>query len=71
MDAAIDQLQVATNTEQIQAALAEIWRVWQQSWPSAITESVQELIILKPEVKGVIATQVSALLFHDAYIDEG
>ncbi|MYJ32837.1 MAG: hypothetical protein F4067_09555 [Acidimicrobiia bacterium] len=71
MDAAIDQLQVATNTEEIQAALAEIWRVWQQSWPSAITESVQELIILKPEVKGVMATQVSALLFHDAYIDEG
>ena len=71
MDAAIDQLQVATNTEEIRAALAEIWRVWQQSWPSAITESVQELIILKPEVKGVIATQVSALLFHGAYIDEG
>ena len=71
MDAAIDQLQVATNTEQIRAALAEIWRVWQQTWPSAITESVQELIIWKPEVKGIIATQVSALLFHDAYIDEG
>ena len=71
MDAAIDQLQVATNTEQIRAALAEIWRVWQQSWPSAITESVQELIILKPEVKGIVATQVSALLFHDAYIEEG
>lgn len=71
MDAAIDKLQVATNSAEIQAALAEIWEVWQQSWPSAIYETVQEQIIWKPEVKGIIATQVSALLFHDAYIDEG
>ena len=71
MDTAIDKLQVATNSAEIQASLAEIWEIWQQSWPSAIYETVQEQIIWKPEVKGITATQVSALLFHDAYIDEG
>ena len=71
MDAALDMLQVATDNDEIQAALAEIWSVWRQSWPSAIYETIEEMMIWKPEVKGIVGTQASALLFFDAYIDQG
>ncbi len=71
MDAALDKLQVATDNDEIQAALAEIWVVWRQSWPSAIYETIEEFFIWKPEVGGIVGTQASALLFHDAYIEQG
>ncbi len=71
MDAALDKLQVATNNDEIQAALAEIWSVWQQSWPSAIYETIEEFFIWKPHVKGIVGSQASSLLFHDAYLDQG
>ena len=71
MDAALDKLQVASDNDEIQAALAEIWEVWRQSWPSAIYETIEEFFIWKPEVRGIVGTQASALLFHDAYIAQG
>ncbi len=71
MDAALETLAGATNNDQIQASLAEMWRVWRQSWPSVIYETTEELLIWKPNVKGIVPTQASGLMFYDAYIDEG
>lgn len=70
MDAAIAQLRAASTNEEIQAALAEIWSVWQETVPSVTYETIEEYIVFKDNVKGIRPTQASGIMFHDAYLEQ-
>ncbi len=69
MDAAVSQLRDATNAQETQAALAAIWAEWQETIPSVPYETIEEYILFKDEVRGVIGTQAQVVLFHDAYLE--
>ena len=70
MDAAIASLRVAGTFAETQRALADIWKVWQETVPSVSYETVEEYVLFKDTIRGVIGTQESGVLFHDAYIEQ-
>lgn len=69
MDAAVAQLRAANTNPDIQAALAEIWAIWQETIPSASYETIEEYVLFKDNIRGAIGTQTGGILFHDAYIE--
>ena len=70
MDAAIAQLRLAGNYGETQAALAEVWRVWQETIPSVAYETTEEYVVFKDNIKGVVGTQASGILFYNAFIEQ-
>ena len=70
MDAAIANLRAASSDEEIQAALAGIWEVWQETVPSVMYETIEEYVLFKDNIRGVIGTQASGVMFHNAYIEQ-
>lgn len=69
MDAAVAQLRAANTNPDIQAALAEIWAIWQETIPSASVETIEEYVLFRDNIRGAIGTQTGGILFHDAYIE--
>ena len=70
MDAAIASLRAAGTYAETQRALADIWEEWQETVPSVSYETIEEYILFKDNIRGVIGTQASGVLFHDAYIEQ-
>ena len=68
MDVAIAKLRAAVTWNEIQAALGDVWAEWQQTVPSASVETIEEYVLFKDNIRGVLGTQASGVMFHNAYL---
>ena len=68
MDAAIAKLRAAVTQSEIQTALGAVWAEWQETVPSATVETIEEYVLFKDKFRGVLGTQASGIMFHDAYL---
>ena len=68
MDAALAELKQAKGLEAQKAVLAKIQKIWNETVPSSITETIEEVIVTDSKVQGVVPTIDSRVLFHNASI---
>lgn len=71
MDAALDELLAAEGDEELQAAMAEINRVYVDEAVTATFGAVEEGIVWQPYVEGIVPTTSTIMLFHDARVTGG
>jgi peptide/nickel transport system substrate-binding protein len=69
MDRALDQLRAAGTNDELRAALGEVQRVWDDTVPTIVYESVQEMIATAPAVHDVAPTRDTVVMFQDAWLD--
>lgn len=70
MDAAIEKLGATSDLDAQRDAMAEIQRVFNETVPVAVHEATEERIVWADNVKGIVPTLATIVLFHDAYIDD-
>lgn len=70
MDAALDRLQAAEDLDEQKAAIAEINDIFVQDFVAVSYGALDEGIVWKPEIKGIVPTISSIFLFDKAYIEE-
>lgn len=69
MDRALDDMRAATSHEQELEALATIQELWNETAPSAVFESIENLTIWQDDVHNLEFTQNWMTYFDDAYIE--
>ena len=67
-DAGLEALRTAKTTEQAQLALEQLSARWNETIPSIVTETINEAIVAKPNVKGMRATNYTTMDFSKAYV---
>lgn len=68
MDAALAELRVASGVEAQAEVLAEIQEIWNETAPSFVYETIEELIAWRPEVRGLTFNLETVVYFDDAYL---
>jgi peptide/nickel transport system substrate-binding protein len=70
MDIALDHLQAAATKEEQQAAVAEVDKIFVQDHVVIAYGGMEEGIVWKPDIHGIVPTLSSIFLFDNAYIEE-
>ena len=70
MDAALAKLRAAATHSETQAALGDVWAEWQKTVPSASVETVEEYVVFNDKFRGIVGTQASGIMFHNAYLTQ-
>ena len=70
MDAALDRLRAAETLDEQKAAIAEVDDIFVQDHIVIAYGGMEEGIVWKPEIKGIVPTLSSIFLFDKAYIEE-
>lgn len=70
MDAALDELRTAETLEDQKAAVVDVNDVFVQDHVVIAYGGMEEGIVWKPEIKGIVPTLSSIFLFDNAYIEE-
>jgi peptide/nickel transport system substrate-binding protein len=70
MDAAIDELFAAPDDDARREAVVKITEIFVEDVPSAPYAAVEEGIFISPRVQGILETQQTVFLLHDAVLVE-
>lgn len=68
MDAALEALALAATEDDTMAALEDIQRIWNETIPSASLFAVEEFVASVPDVRGLVYSRDTTVMFHDAYV---
>jgi peptide/nickel transport system substrate-binding protein len=68
MDAALDDLKAAGTTDEVNAALARMQEIWNETIPSVSLATVEEFVGVSDRVHGLQQTSATNVLFDDAYL---
>lgn len=69
MDAALDELRRAAAPEDQEAAVEEVQKIWNETFPAVAYGASGTFIAIASELRGVVQTSWGTLLFHDAYVE--
>jgi peptide/nickel transport system substrate-binding protein len=69
-DAALADLRKATTVDQKRAALAEVQKVWNATFPGVMYQQDEEFLTWGDKVHGVKLTREGVAMFDDVYLDK-
>jgi peptide/nickel transport system substrate-binding protein len=71
VDELIDQLRGASDPEEIQGILDDLQIQVDETFPALVLGALPEGYVWTPDLRGVVPTSTSAILFHSAYLAGG